>query len=187
MDYYNPYPGLPIPPSNAPLADQYLPELNTIIREAAADYGVAVAEVEQAFRGNAAELIYVNRDIYTNPLLRIPFTPWFEQNVDFHPRPAGHQVIADAFWAAAGLVLPVPALATLPDLFTPNVALVAPWTCGECALAGRQQAALDPLPEPTNLSIEWLGAQLWNRITRPMICWLIALFQTGLNIYAGST
>lgn len=186
MDYYNPYPGLPIPPSNQPLADIYLPELNSIIRTAAADYGLAVADVEAAVSGREAELLYVNPGIYTNPLLRIPFTPWFEGNVDFHPRPAGHQVIADAFWQALSLVVPVPALAELPDLIAPNVSLLAPWTCGECALDGRQQAALAPLEEPGSRSFEWLGVQIWNRGTRPVLCWLLALFQAGLNVYAGS-
>lgn len=186
MDYYNPYPGLPIPPGNQPLADMYLPELNSIIRDAAATYGLAVANVAAAFQGREAELIYVNQGIYTNPLLRLPFTPWFEGNVDFHPRPAGHQVIADEFWQALDLVPPVPTLLELPDLIIANVALLAPWTCGECALVGRQQAALQALPEPATYNLEWLGAQLWNRITRPLLCWLLGMFQAGLNVYAGT-
>jgi hypothetical protein len=164
----------------------YLPELNGIIRDAAAAYGFAVANVELAFAGNEADLIYVNRGIYSNPLLRIPFTPWFESNVDFHPRPAGHQVIADEFWAALGIVPNVPALLDLPDLIPSNVALVLPWTCGDCAVAGRQQAALAALPEPTTINIEWLGAQLWNRITRPLVCWLLAITQAVLNLYAAT-
>ena len=186
MDYYNPYPGLPIPPGNQPLADMYLPELNSIIRDAAATYGLAVANVAAAFQGREAELIYVNQGIYTNPLLRLPFTPWFAGNVDFHPRPAGHQVIADEFWQALDLVPPVPSLVELPDLLLANVALVAPWTCGECALGGRQQAALQALPEPDTYNLERLGAQLWNRITRPILCWLLVMFQAGLNVYAGT-
>lgn len=184
MDYYNPYPGLPIPPSNQPLADMYLPSLNGIIRDVAADYGVAVASTEAAFRGREAELLYVNQGIYTNPLLRIPFTPWFAGNVDFHPRPAGHQIIADAFWQALALITPAPALLDLPDLFTPNVALLAPWACGECAGADRQQADLLLLPEPETRTIEWLGVQLWNRVTRPILCWMMGMFQAGLNVYA---
>lgn len=185
MDYYNPYPGLKIPPTNQPLADMYLPTLNSIIRDVAAEYGVAVANVQTAFVGSEEQLIYVNRAIYTNPLLLVPFLPWFEGNVDFHPRPAGHQVIANQFWAALELIPDVPTLANLPDLIPANVSLVAPWTCGECALAGRQQAALAALPEPQTVGIEWLGAQLWNRVTRPILCWLLAIFQAGLNAYAG--
>jgi lysophospholipase L1-like esterase len=186
MDYYNPYPGLHIPPTNQPLADMYLPTLNAIIRDTAADYGVAVANVQSAFVGSEEQLIYVNQAIYSNPLLLVPFLPWFEGNVDFHPRPAGHQVIADQFWQALQLVPDVPALADLPDLLPANVSLVAPWTCGECALGGRQQAALAALPEPGTVGIEWLGVQLWNRVTRPILCWLLAMFQTGLNLYAGT-
>jgi lysophospholipase L1-like esterase len=186
MDYYNPYPGLPIPPSNQPLANIYLPRLNGIIRSAAAAHGLAVANVEAAFQGREPELVYVNQGIYTNPLLRLPFTPWFAGNVDFHPRPDGHQVIADEFWQALAIVPTVPALIELPDLILANVALVAPWTCGECALGGRQQAALQALPEPDSRSFEWLAAQLWNRITRPILCWLLGMFQAGLNVYAGT-
>ena len=186
MDYYNPYPGLPIPPSNQPLSDMYLPVLNRIIHTTAANHGWAVAHVESAFRGREAELLYVKQGIYTNPLMRLPFTPWFEGNVDFHPRPAGHQVIADAFWQALELVPHVPTLLELPDLILSNVSLISPWTCGDCALAGRQQAALPALPEPDSRTIEWLGAQLWNRITRPLLCWNMAMFQSGLNVYAST-
>jgi len=185
MDYYNPYPGLPIPPSDQPLADMHLPTLNGIIRSTAAQYGVAVASVEALFRGREPDLLYVNPGIYTNPLLRLPFTPWFEQNVDFHPRPAGHALIADAFWSVLGLAPAVPALADLPDLIPPTVVLRAPWTCGECAPGGRELALVPPLAEPQDHTIEWLGAQLWNRVTRPLICWLLAMFQAGLNTYAG--
>lgn len=186
MDYYNPYPGLPIPPSDQPLADIYLPSLNSIIRSAAAARGLAVTNVESAFRGREPELIYVNQGIYTNPLLRLPFTPWFETNVDFHPRPAGHQVIADQMWAAAGLVPPVPTLAELPDLILPNVALLAPWTCGVCAPDSRQQQVLNALPEPDARNIEWLGAVLWNRVARPLICWNIAALQVAMNAYSAT-
>lgn len=186
MDYYNPYPGLPIPPANQPLADMHLPTLNSIIRSTAAAHGVAVANVEALFRGREVDLLYVNPAIYTNPLLRLPFTPWFEANVDFHPRPAGHALIADAFWTALALAPVVPALGDLPDLIPPTVVLRAPWTCGECALGGREQALVPPLAEPQSHTIQWLGAQLWNRITRPLICWLLAMMQAGLNIYANT-
>jgi lysophospholipase L1-like esterase len=185
MDYYNPYPGLPIPPSNQPLSDIYLPELNAIIRTVAATHGWAVTHVESAFRGREAELLYVNQGIYTNPLLRIPFTPWFAGNVDFHPRPAGHEIIAEEFWQTLEIVTPVPELGTLPDLVAPDVALLVPWTCGACVQPGRQLATLQDLPEPATRNIEWLGVQLWNRVTRPLLCWLLAMFQAGLNMWSG--
>lgn len=184
MDYYNPYPGLPIPPSDEPLADMYLPSLNSIIRNAAAARGIGVTNVEAAFRGREAELLYVNQDIYTNPLLRIPFTPWFETAVDFHPRSDGHEVIADQFWVAAGLTPPVPELDALPDLVQPNIGLMVPWTCGACAGGDRQQQVLQTLPEPSERNVEWLGVMIWNRGAMPIICWNLAMFQAGLNIYS---
>jgi hypothetical protein len=27
---------------------------------------------------------------------------------------------------------------------------------------------------------------LWNRITRPLLCWVLGMFQAGLNVYAGT-
>lgn len=182
MDYYNPYPALAIPPNNLPLADMYLPKLNQIIHDTALTQGWSVVHVEDAFRGREAELIYVNQDIYTNPLLRIPFGPWFAANVDFHPRPAGHRLIADLFLQQIQAVPEVWSMEKLPDRFLPNVALNSPWACGECT--GHQQAALLALPEPQTINLEWLGAQLWNRVSRPILCWLLAMFQVGLNVYA---
>lgn len=184
MDYYNPYPGLPIPPSNQPLADIYQPQLNEIIHEVAAEFGVPVASVANKFVGREGELLYVNQGIYTNPLLRLPFTPWFETNVDFHPRPAGHAVIADAFWAVLGIVPSVPRLENLPDVITTRVSLQTPWVCGECAPGSRLQAPLPELPVRQENTIEWLGAQIWNRSTRPLLCWSLALMQSGLNSYS---
>lgn len=186
MTYYNPYPGLAIPPSYQPLSDIYLPQLNEIIAEMGDKYGWSVANVEPLFRGREADLLYVNQGIYTNPLLLIPFLPWFEQNVDFHPRPAGHDVIADAFWQALQLTTPAPQLLDLPDLVLANVALVAPWHCGICNVSGSSEAGLQPLPEPSTVGTEWLGAQLWNRVSLPVLCWNLAIFQAGLNIYAAT-
>jgi lysophospholipase L1-like esterase len=184
MDYYNPYPGLPIPPTNEALADLYQPQLNAIIHEVASEFGVPVARVAPRFVGREAELLYVNQGIYSNPLLRLPFTPWFEGNVDFHPRPAGHTVIADAFWAVLGMVPKVPTLDNLPDLFTTRINLQTPWVCGECAPGNRLQAPLPELAVAEPNTVEWLGAQIWNRSTRPLLCWSLALMQSGLNSYA---
>jgi lysophospholipase L1-like esterase len=186
IDYYNPYPGLRIPPSNQTLSDIYQPQLNSIIRQTAAQWGVAVANVAMGFAGREAQLLYVNQGIYSNPLLLIPFLPWFEGAVDFHPRPAGHAVIAGALWSALGMVRIVPTLEEIPDLFAPTVNLVAPWACGECEVQGQREELLllPALAEPGSHTIEWLGVQLWNRVTRPLVCWLLALFQAGLNVYA---
>lgn len=186
MAYYNPYPGLKIPPSNQALADIYLPQLNEIIADRADRYGWSVANVEPLFRGREADLLYVNQGIYSNPLLLIPFLPWFEGNVDFHPRPAGHDVIADAFWQALQLTTPAPQPIDLPDLVLANVALVSPWHCGACEATGSSSAGLQPLPEPSTVNLEWLGAQLWNRVSLPVLCWNLAIFQAGLNIYAAT-
>jgi acyl-CoA thioesterase I len=184
MDYYNPYPGLPIPPTNDTLADLYQPQLNAIIRQVASEFGVPVAGVASRFAGREAELLYVNQGIYDNPLLRLPFTPWFEGNVDFHPRPAGHAVIADAFWSILGIVPAVPTLDGLPDLYTTRITLQTPWVCGECAPGDRAQAPLPELAVADANTIEWLGAQIWNRSTRPLLCWSLALMQSGMNSYA---
>ncbi len=103
MDYYNPYPGLQHPLTNEPLMDEWAEKFNAAIKEAAAKHNIPVAEVAQAFSGNEADLLFVNQEIYENPFLLIESSnPSFEQDLDYHPRAAGHQVIADQFIAVSG-------------------------------------------------------------------------------------
>lgn len=103
MDYYNPYPGLRHPLTNEPLMDEWAEKFNAAIKEAAAERNIPVAEVAQAFSGNEADLLFVNQEIYENPFLLIESSnPTFERDLDYHPRAAGHQVIADQFIAVSG-------------------------------------------------------------------------------------
>jgi hypothetical protein len=69
-------------------------------------------------------------------------------------------------------------------VITTRVSLQTPWVCGECAPGSRLQAPLPELPVRQANTIEWLGAQIWNRSTRPLLCWSLALMQSGLNSYA---
>lgn len=61
--------------------------VNVVLREVAAAYGVRVAEVSRAFRGRAAELTWVGSG-------------------DIHPNDAGHRAIARAYAVAAGWLEP---------------------------------------------------------------------------------
>jgi lysophospholipase L1-like esterase len=96
MNNNNPYPGLPNPLDPELTTDNWLPVYNQIIENAAVKYEIPMAEVEAAFAGNEAELVYVTR----------PYPPFFPEpdpaDFDFHPRPAGHQVIAEAYLAVSG-------------------------------------------------------------------------------------
>jgi lysophospholipase L1-like esterase len=96
MNYYNPYPGLANPLDPDLTTDNWLPVYNQIIENAAVKYGIPMAEVAAAFEGNEADLIYVKR----------PYPPFFPQpdpaDFDFHPRPAGHQVIAEEYLKVSG-------------------------------------------------------------------------------------
>ncbi len=96
MDYYNPFPGLEFP-GRGKLADTWMPAFNTVISTTAAAYGVPVAPVAVAFAGNESTLTYVNPEIYTNPALF-----GNQNNLDYHPRPAGHAAIARQLLAASG-------------------------------------------------------------------------------------
>jgi lysophospholipase L1-like esterase len=96
MSYYNPYPGLVLPGDEAPRADLLVPRLNTLIAELAAAHGAGLVDVYTPFLGREAELTFV----------RIPYRPLFEDlftNYDFHPRLAGHLLIAERFALAQGL------------------------------------------------------------------------------------
>lgn len=96
MDYYNPYPGLPLLGIGA-MAAEWIPQFNAAISELAAERGIPVAAVAAAFVGREVELIYVQRPYPTSFL-----DPLIRQRLDYHPRPAGHAVIAAAFWRANG-------------------------------------------------------------------------------------
>ncbi len=103
MDYYNPYPDLPIPPTNEKIADIWMPRFNEAIHEAAATYGLPVAEVAEQFDGRSVgELTFVNPEIYDNPALISPTNPNLSKDLDYHPRVAGHTIIADQFVAVSG-------------------------------------------------------------------------------------
>lgn len=94
---YNPYPGLseasPLPLSVNP--DRDIPMVDEVTRALASARGIAVADLQSAFRGREAELTYVRF-----PYVFFPLD--LERNFDFHPRPAGHRVIAESFAQAGG-------------------------------------------------------------------------------------
>jgi hypothetical protein len=72
-----------------------VPVYNQIIENAAVKYGIPMAEVAAAFAGNEDTLIYADiPDIITLP----PDPAIF----DFHPTPAGHEVIAQEYLAVSG-------------------------------------------------------------------------------------
>lgn len=102
--YYNPYPGLKAAaPSFVPLnadPDQDVPRFNQIIFEEAAARGIPVADAYSAFLGREPQLTFV----------RFPYNFFgsVEQNFDFHPREAGHRVLADGFAQATGYPIRLP-------------------------------------------------------------------------------
>jgi lysophospholipase L1-like esterase len=185
MNYYNPYPGLGIPMSNQPLADIWVPRLNQIISSVAASRGVAVAPVYEAFAPyDVGELTYVNPAIYSNPLLKVPWLPGFEANVDFHPRPAGHAIIADLMYQAAGLLPPVPTLAELPDLMPASISYTLPWTCSETSCTDPAQTTVMQSLATPQTQQAWLAGQFHERIARPIVCWSLTVSQETMNAYA---
>jgi lysophospholipase L1-like esterase len=95
MNYYNPYPGLGIPPPDGPeLTATLTEEGNAIIAAAAAKYGIPVAESQAAFVGKEPALLYVQYPYQIPPTSAAAY--------DFHPRPAGHCVLAAEFYAVSG-------------------------------------------------------------------------------------
>jgi lysophospholipase L1-like esterase len=106
MNLYNPYPLLTITAPPATLApgqgpiitDLAVPLFNQVIAEEAAARGIPVADTYSTFSGRQPALVYTKFPY-------IPF-PFNQANFDFHPRPAGHAVIAQAFANASGYVLP---------------------------------------------------------------------------------
>lgn len=103
MDHYNAYPGFKLPllvPE--PLADIWVPQFSAALKDVAAARGIPVAEVAQAFTGREVELIYVKRG--PNGEYSSVFQPEekIRKDFDFHPRPAGHLVIAEEFVKVSG-------------------------------------------------------------------------------------
>lgn len=103
MNYYNPYPGLYDLPAYQPFLpanpDVELPRFNAIIEEEAAARGIVVVDIFTPFQGREPELIFVTRPYPALP----PFNPAdLERLFDFHPREAGHRVIADHFFLTSG-------------------------------------------------------------------------------------
>lgn len=115
MNYYNPYPDLTItsipgfltlPPGQEPIVtNRDLQKYNVVISEAAAARGIPVVDVYSAFQGRQAELTFV----------RFPIQLTLDQaqnriNLDYHPRGAGHVLIARSFAATSGYTLVLPQL-----------------------------------------------------------------------------
>jgi lysophospholipase L1-like esterase len=95
MNYYNPYPGLGFPLPDGDLKMETLTEAgNTIIADAATKYGIPMAEVQAAFVGKEPALLYVQYPYQIPPTSAAAY--------DFHPRPAGHCVLAEEFYAVSG-------------------------------------------------------------------------------------
>lgn len=93
MDYYNPYPGQPIPPPDGEnLTDIWVPRFNTVITQTAAARGLPVANVHDRFAaaGEDEQLLFVDFDT---------------MNYDYHPTLAGHEAIANRFIGASSYPL----------------------------------------------------------------------------------
>ncbi|HMQ31183.1 MAG TPA: SGNH/GDSL hydrolase family protein [Chloroflexaceae bacterium] len=108
QNYYNPYPGLADDSRyqlllNGVNPDRDLARFNRVIAEVVAEIeaergvSIPIADVYTPFLGREALYTYVSipypspQEVLSNPVL-----------FDFHPRPAGHRAIADAFLEASG-------------------------------------------------------------------------------------
>ncbi len=107
MNLYNPYPGAVLAPPLVTLApgqepivtDLAVPLFNQVVAEEAAARSIPVADAYSAFSGRQPGLVYV----------KFPYVitaPINQANFDFHPRPAGHVVLARAFAEASGYRVP---------------------------------------------------------------------------------
>lgn len=76
----------------------------------------------------------------------------------------------------------IPTFDSIPALLAP-VALRLPWSCGLC-VAGQTAVELMPDPEVAWHDVgswfNWLGAQLWNRVAYPVVCWMLSIAQAVL-------
>ena len=107
MNYYNPYPDLTIvdtpplidlPPGQQPIVtNTEVPKFNQLIAEVAAARGLPVYNAFSAFGGRQASLLFVRY-----PYVFIPFS---QANFDYHPRQAGHQLLASGFASISGYQL----------------------------------------------------------------------------------
>lgn len=93
---------------------------------------------------------------------------------------------------------PTPLYPTTPRLLeeingiVAPVRLVAPYECSSCG--GEATNVLQPLDDDLlrrsshwsdfGVHIDWLAVQLWNRITLPLVCWLLVALQSLLNAYS---
>jgi lysophospholipase L1-like esterase len=103
MNYYNPYPGMTIPnfpplinlpPGQEPIVtDRDLPKFNRVLARVAAERCIPVVDAFSVVRGHEAEYLFV-----TYPIVLLPIPD--EADLDYHPREAGHQALAEAFLAA---------------------------------------------------------------------------------------
>ncbi|GAB4426022.1 MAG: hypothetical protein OHK0015_06550 [Chloroflexi bacterium OHK40] len=112
MNYYNPYPGLTIrslppqivlAPGQEPIVtDVEVPRFNQIIAEEAAERGIPIVDAYGAFLGRIDQLTFVRLPYNFLDLANIA------RNFDYHPREAGHQVLARGFAEASGYPLVLP-------------------------------------------------------------------------------
>jgi lysophospholipase L1-like esterase len=104
MNYYNPYPGLKQSLYGSQIKadpDVALPLFNQLIAEEAAERGLPVYDAFSAFTNREPELIFVKYPyVFTN----IPSE--LEIYLDYHPRAAGHRVLARGFAEISGYQLP---------------------------------------------------------------------------------
>lgn len=115
MTYYNPYPnaGPPVYPIDTNLQ---IARFNQAIIDAATARNIPIAHVYEPFVGN--ELTYTFADVSQYPNILA---------LDFHPRWAGHEVIADTFLGVLNYQLPSTATPTSTPI-APTATPITPTT-----------------------------------------------------------
>jgi lysophospholipase L1-like esterase len=110
-NFYNPYPDLTIedtppvitlPPDQEPIVtNRDVPKFNAVVAAVAAARGIPVFDAFSAFEGKQAELTFVRFPYNFNDFANL------RRNFDFHPREAGHIVLADGFASISQYPQPV--------------------------------------------------------------------------------
>jgi lysophospholipase L1-like esterase len=104
MNYYNPYPELDQSTYGSFIKanpDTDLPKFNAIIERLAAERNIPVFDAYTAFKDREPELIFVR---YPYIFTTVPAE--VERYLDYHPREAGHKVLARGFAETSDYILP---------------------------------------------------------------------------------